>query len=130
MFFAAFLAPALLIVLFNVIVFIMVLWVLSRRPFGTRRFVSGKEHRESIRTRKEVFGIISITALLGEFFTQTDCSQESGAHAVTSRRPKTTQIITEAEEGHEKYFYFLKSYYLKAATYCLTAATYCLAAAT
>ncbi|XP_038059934.1 uncharacterized protein LOC119730935 [Patiria miniata] len=64
-FFAAFLGPALLIVTLNFMVFFMVMWVLFRRPFGARRYTSGKEHREFARRRREIFGIISITALLG-----------------------------------------------------------------
>ncbi|XP_071790427.1 adhesion G protein-coupled receptor L1-like [Asterias amurensis] len=64
-FFATFFAPAILIVLINLVVFVMVMWVLANRHFDARRYTVGSKQREISRGRREILGIISITALLG-----------------------------------------------------------------
>ena len=66
MFFSTFFTPAIAIVLFNSVIFALVMGVLYKRPFAANRYVTGKEKRALIRKRKEVFGIISLTALLGK----------------------------------------------------------------
>ena len=67
-FFATFFAPAILIVLINLVVFVIVMWVLANRHFDARRYTVGSKQRDISRGRREILGIISITALLGKYF--------------------------------------------------------------
>ncbi|XP_072022727.1 uncharacterized protein [Amphiura filiformis] len=65
-FFGAFLAPVLVIVTLNFVVFGMVLFVLSNRPTDRIGSKGGASvHKEPVRKWKEFMGIVSITVLLG-----------------------------------------------------------------